>query len=221
MRPNPLTALLAAAAPPRCAACGEDCDAAAPLCAACDAEIGRARPMVGPGPPGVDLAVGAAPYEGAARLVAHGLKYGRRISLATLAAERIAAACPEEGLAGALVPVPPAPWRGRWRGFDPAEEIALALARISGTPYVHTCLRRGPGPRQVGRPRRERLADPPRIAFRGDLAPRRALLVDDVHTTGATLSACARALRTAGAEEVWALVFARSRPGRPNAARRL
>ncbi|MGV1050451.1 MAG: ComF family protein, partial [Solirubrobacterales bacterium] len=70
------------------------------------------------------------------------------------------------------------------------------------------CLaRRGSG-RQVGRRRAERLAHPPRIRATG-AAPRSVMLVDDVLTTGATLSACARALRAAGATRVVAVTFAR------------
>ena len=173
----------------------------------------RRPPGVAAGPPGVDLAVSAAPYEGAARLLAHGIKYGRRTGLAAVAAVAMRDACPPGELEGVVVPVPAAPWRGRWRGFDPAEEIAIALAREAGLDFG-PCLRRGRGPRQVGRPRRERLADPPRIALRrGAAAPRSVLLVDDVHTTGATLRASARALRGGGAERIVALVFARSRAG--------
>ncbi len=115
---------------------------------------------------------------------------------------------PDEELAGVVVPVPAAPWRWRWRGFDPAEEIALALAARGGLPYA-ACLRRAHGPRQVGRERRARLTDPPRVRAAGPV-PRRALLVDDVHTTGATLAACAAALNGDDCERVVALTLARS-----------
>jgi predicted amidophosphoribosyltransferase len=158
--------------------------------------------------PAVDQAWSAAPYEGAARALVSSLKFGRRAPLARRAARAIAVGAPAELLSGVIVPVPAAPWRRRWRGFDPAEEIALGLAAETGL-AVSRCLRRSQGPRQVGRPRAERLGDPPRVRVRR-APPGRALLVDDVLTTGATLGACAAALRAGGAERVAALTFARS-----------
>jgi predicted amidophosphoribosyltransferase len=105
-----------------------------------------------------------------------------------------------------VVPVPPAPLRWRWRGFDPAEEIAIALSECTGLPFEPS-LRRGRGRRQVGRRRWERLSDPPRVWL--DAAPpATALLVDDVWTTGATLSACAQALRAGGCRRVVGLTLA-------------
>lgn len=171
--------------------------------------ISGADPAIGPGQAGVDLLVSAARYEGAARELVHGLKYRRRLALARPAAEAIARACPRDSLRGTLVPVPPAPLRWRWRGFDPAEEIAIALSRLTGVP-LERCLARRGGPRQVGRRRAQRLADPPRVRLRRP-APPLVLLVDDVCTTGATLAACAAALRSGGSREVVALVVARAR----------
>src|SRR5690606_13215969 len=106
-----------------------------------------------------------------------------------------------------VVPVPAAPARLRRRGFDPAGELAGALAERVGAPLRPCLARRGRG-RQVGRRRAERIGHPPRIAAVAE-APRSVLLVDDVLTTGATLTACARALRAAGAARVVALTFAR------------
>ena len=102
--------------------------------------------------------------------------------------------------------MPAAPIRRRRRGYDPAELIAVEVASQLGL-AIEAPLRRADNRRQVGRPRRERVASPPRVCARR-AAPPRALLVDDVLTTGATLSACATALRAAGSTEVRASVFA-------------
>lgn len=193
-------------APPLCAACGSPRPAEHVLCERCAAELAAAPRVREPGPPGVDLAVSAAPFEGVARRIVHMLKFGRRLSLAGVAAEAMLRALPTAESPGAVVPVPPGPWRWRWRGFDPAEEIAIATAERAGLPF-EPCLRRARGPRQVGRRRWRRLADPPRVWIDA-AAPRNALLVDDVWTTGATLEACARALRTAGSRRVVALTLA-------------
>jgi ComF family protein len=204
-----LRRIAALAAPPLCAACGGECRAADALCAGCERDLLTSPPPVLAAPAGLDLAFAAAEYEGTALAVVHALKFSRRVGLARVGAEAIAAACPGSQWKGAVVPVPPSPLRWRWRGFDPAEEIAIPLAGLLGLPLARP-LRRVPGPRQVGRTRTERIADPPRVRARGR-APSRVLLVDDVRTTGATLSACAAALRTAGAERVVALTLAASR----------
>jgi predicted amidophosphoribosyltransferase len=150
----------------------------------------------------------AAPYEGAARELVAALKFGRLLPVAQRMAEAIRAAVPEELLGGTLVPVPAAPSRRRQRGFDPAEQLAGALAEAAGL-ELRRCLAREDGPRQVGRPRPQRIAEPPRVTA-VESAPSVALLIDDVCTTGTTLVACARVLRGAGSDTVTALTFART-----------
>jgi predicted amidophosphoribosyltransferase len=136
------------------------------------------------------------------------LKYGRRLALARVAAGAMLRALPDHEAVGAVVPVPAAGWRWRWRGFDSAEEIAIAISESAALPLI-ACLRRGGGRRQVGRRRFERLADPPVVRAVSE-CPREALLIDDVWTTGATLSACARALREGGCRRVVALTLSRA-----------
>jgi predicted amidophosphoribosyltransferase len=196
-------------APPLCAACGSARSGDQVLCERCSAGLAAAPRVREPGPPDVDLAVSASPFDGVARLIVHGLKFGRRLSLAGVAAEAMLRALPPGESPQGVVPVPPfgagpeVP-----AGFDPAEEIAIAAAETTGLPFS-PCLRRGGGRRQVGRRRWQRLADPPRVWSAGP-APRQSLLVDDVWTTGATLEACAEALRGAGARRVVALTLARA-----------
>jgi len=151
-------------------------------------------------------------YDGPARALVSGFKFRGGRGLAGELAAAIAAGAPEGLLAGALVPVPLARGRRRSRGYNQAEELARQLSQRTGLPVHDALERRGGSARQTGRSRGARLAGPPRFrAVRP--APPRAVLVDDVITTGATLAACAQTLRAVGAHEVVAVSYART-PGR-------
>jgi predicted amidophosphoribosyltransferase len=199
--------LLGLVVPPRCALCGRECGLREQLCNGCESGLGGLAPC-STGVPGVDATWSAAPYEGIARDLVVALKFGARLPLARRAAAVIAERAPAGLLQGVIVPVPPAPARRRRRGFDAAERIAEALSVEAGL-SLGFCLRRSQGRRQVGRPRSERLAAPPLVRLAGR-PPDAAILVDDVVTTGATIGACARALRSDGCGKVVALTFARS-----------
>ena len=192
---------------PACGICGEACASSAQVCPDCARALERTRAALPVAVAGVDRAWAATEYEGVGRRLVGALKFGPRPALAAVAA-RALATLPQAGeLRGPLVPVPPDPLRRRVRGFDPAGELASALGRELGL-EVAAVLRRRHGRRQVGRPRGARLAGPT-VAVRGP-APREAVLVDDVITTGATLARCAGALRAAGCERVLAVAFARA-----------
>lgn len=141
------------------------------------------------------------------------LKFRGAVALADSMAALIVAAAPAERLRGTLVPVPLHATRRRRRGFNQAERLAHALGRRTGLDVADCLVRKGSRVRQVGRDRAARLAGPSGSVEAHGPVPARAVLVDDVMTTGATLAACAAALRGAGSEEVRALVFART-PGR-------
>jgi predicted amidophosphoribosyltransferase len=149
-------------------------------------------------------------HDGVARKIVGALKFNGGFAVADAMAAQIAAGTPAGLLDGAtLVPVPPAPSRRRRRGYDHAEVLARALARRSSLP-VAEILRRSSGPRQLGAGRAQRLAGGRVVVDARGRAPPRVVLVDDVHTTGATLDACARALRAAGADEVAAVTYTRA-----------
>jgi predicted amidophosphoribosyltransferase len=177
------------------------------ICTRCTRRLADAEPLSGRGAPGLDRAWSSAPHEGVARDLVAALKFRRLLPVAELIAERINWLAPAGLLGGSIVPVPTARLRSAARGFDPAAEIATALSELAGIP-LHPCLVRRGGGRQVGKRRAQRIGHPPHIQPRGEV-PRSVLLLDDVLTTGATLSACARALRSAGAIRVAAITFTR------------
>jgi predicted amidophosphoribosyltransferase len=151
-------------------------------------------------------------FEGPARAVVHALKFRGALTLAgVMAAQMVATAPPAVLVPGAaLVPVPTPGHRRRRRGFDHAGRLAAAVSERTGLP-VSACLRRaGPAPRQAGARRGARLA-PGRVRLElAGVVPERVVLVDDVHTTGATLRACARKLARNGALSITALTYARA-----------
>jgi ComF family protein len=113
-----------------------------------------------------------------------------------------------------IVPVPLHPERLRERGFNQAAVLGRALARLTKLPFdewsivrtVHTERHR------VGmdaRARRKSVENVFEIRRPRLVETERILLVDDVYTTGATVSSCAGALKRAGAEEVFVLTVAR------------
>lgn len=222
MPPPPITALLQHAAelavPTTCLACrGPAGRAGEALCPTCRRGLPwlREPPRAATrGAPALTWAPVA--HEGPARALVHALKFRGALAVAGVMAAQIAANAPPGLLDGAtLVPVPPPAARRRARGFDHAARLAAALGGRTGRP-VAGCLRRtGPGPRQVGAPRAQRMAAG-RVAVVADGAvPPVVALVDDVETTGATLVACAGALRAAGAGRVVAVTYARARRSSP------
>ncbi len=204
---QPLSAFLSELFPTLCAACGRNCRSGAVLCTRCGRRLAETKPLAGRGAPGLDRAWSSAPHEAVARDLVTALKFRRLLPVAAVMAERIERLAPESLLSGAIVPVPSTRLRSLGRGFDPAAEIAAALALRTGMP-LRPVLSRSDLGRQLGRRRAQRIGQPPHVRLRRE-APRSVLLIDDVLTTGATLSACARTLRGGGAFRVAAITFTR------------
>lgn len=205
---------------PPCAACGEPLSAPTSgiVCERC----WRAARTVAP-PffiPHVSACEAGGVYAGALREIVHALKYDRRRSLARPLAALLVERCGNL-LAGAdaVIPVPLHRSRERQRGFNQAALIARALP----LPCADILERVRATPSQTDLP-----ADKRRANVRGAFAVNRGhspffggaakrvsvpcspVLLDDVATTGATLSECARVLKEAGAREVRAVTVARA-----------
>jgi ComF family protein len=216
--------------PPRCVGCGRygtwlcpECEAeieriTGPLCPRCGRSAARSdrpcpacRRMTLP----IDGIRSAAYFEGALREAIHRFKYRGLRALAhplgqLMAEQWTACHVPAE----VIIPVPLHPSRLAERGYNQATLLARELQTATGLPVATESLVRiratAPQVTLGAAARQENVLG----AFRccGDtIAGRQAVLVDDLCTTGATLSACSVALQEAGASSVWAYTLARPR----------
>lgn len=161
-------------------------------------------------------------YESGLRELIHLLKYGgvrpAAKVLGRMLAEAVAALEPGFSAdAVSMIPVPLHRIKRRQRGFNQAELIARAAMKVIGPGRVHlraeVLERKRETASQVGltnHQRRENLRGAFRLAEPEAVTGREVLLVDDVYTTGATVSECARVLRRAGATKVWVATVART-----------
>jgi ComF family protein len=193
---------------PVCDACGRPMEIDLGPYTHCAACIAR--------PPRWDRARAAIIYDAASRRIVLDLKRsGRRDGLSTMTGWMHRAGAPLIAQADLVVPVPLHYTRLVRRGFNQSAWLAQGIARRAGVAcHVHLVKRRRRTPTQGGlsaRARRRNVAGAFAISKRAAalVRDRRVLLVDDVLTTGATVSACARALKQAGARQVDVLVLAR------------
>jgi ComF family protein len=153
-------------------------------------------------------------YESDVRHIVRAFKFGGQSSLAPTLATQLAEAYEDHRFdVDLIVPVPLAPARKRWRGYNQALLLAKELGKRQQLPVIEAMQRRGPTTPQAessGIEARYRNVQGVFSVTKPDaVRGQRILLIDDVATTGATLSACAREVIEAGAEAVLALTVAR------------
>jgi ComF family protein len=204
----------------------------APQCILCGDRLRSAQLLMGDGrcsncrdfPPEFERALSFAEYRGELRGLIHLLKYEGVTPVADPLGRMLAHAITEL-LAGRndstplVIPVPLHKTRRHTRGFNQAELIARATVRhltmqLDIAPDV--LVRQRETVSQVGLSREERIAnvrDAFRVSDPRQVKDRTVIVVDDVMTTGTTLSECARVLKEAGAERVWAATVARAFQG--------
>ncbi len=222
--------------PPRCACCGREVTAPG-LCGSCWAGVDfvappicqrlgtpfpydSGEPLVSPAaladPPDYDRARTVARYDGPARALVHALKFNDRLEIADVMAVQMARAG-DELTRDCTVVVPVPLHRGRLlaRRFNQSALLAERVARLCGRDYAPAAVSRVRSTRhQVGlsaAERRRNVSGAFKVSAQNRplLEGRRVLIVDDVMTTGATVDACARVVRRAGAAGVDVLTFAR------------
>ena len=201
--------------PPYCIKCGDGFSVAAEA----DRErlAGRTCSNCRRAEPAFTLARAAFRYEGRVRRAIQALKFGGRKSLvrtfSAMMQSRISClSCAAQGV-DEMTAVPLGKSRERERGYNQSLLLARSLAPILGLKAPVTLLRKTrTTPPQVGLDREERLLNV-RNTFEiekgAQVEGKVVLLVDDVMTTGATVSECARVLSKAGASEIRVLAAAR------------
>lgn len=213
-----MNALLKLLFPPKCMLCGMPLRENEEICGEC-----RQKVLLNTAPPRVEKgaffhkAAAGLWYETDVRSAIHGLKYREKQNYARPLARVMTYAYQhkigEECDLIAFVPTNPSTLRKR--GYDQAQLLAEALAEMLDIPWVKALEKtRETRPMHGLKPdeRRANVLGAYRVCCETDLlVGKRVLLVDDILTTGSTLSECARMLRAAGAERVFGLCAAATR----------
>lgn len=198
--------------PPRCGGC----DRRGTLF--CDRCLASIRPVEVPrSVERIDELVCAGVFDGVLRSAIHKFKYEGDAPLARPLASLLHEALAADGLLTrlgerpVLVPVPLHTARHKSRGYNQAELLVRELAKLGGWQVGHGLLRARQTRTQVGLSAKERVENVAgAFEWRGESVPASVLLVDDVCTTGSTLSECAAALRAAGVGHVHAATVAKA-----------
>jgi len=148
------------------------------------------------------------PYAGKYRKLLSSYKFEKNLALADFFAEKaveIIMASPvlKETV---VVPVPPRPGKIKMSGWDQVDYLVKRMKKLERENIsVSRCLRRGKSKAQKSLNRSQRMENLNGRIFLNGTAPKTALVIDDVTTTGSTLEVCSAVLKENGAEKVYAL----------------
>ncbi len=235
---EPLRAVASLFYPALCAVCSEPIGYDDYLCSACKGKAPRIKPpfcatcsqpfdgaiteafsCANCGQRDLHFVAAVAAYRsrGVVRKIMHDFKYGHQIHLRHPVAEWLIETLDDPRLRGRrfdlVIPVPLHPTRKRERGFNQAELLAQLLSARAGLVMNNALERIRYTTTQTAFDRAERmenLRDAFRLRKKAHVRGLRVLLIDDVLTTGSTLSECARVLKAAGAISVHAATAARA-----------
>lgn len=203
--------------PPKCPFCGQVLERGeAGMCALCQGDLPWTD---GPGGPmaGCDACLSPLWYRDGVREGVHRYKFNGGAAHAALFGELMAQCLSDrwDGGVDLVTWAPLHPKRKKQRGYDQAELLARRVGELCGLPVESTLekVRSTAVQSQAGEDaaRRANVQGAYRALDGLDLTGKRVVLIDDVATSGATLSQCAAALRKAGADRVVGLTFARAR----------
>ena len=148
------------------------------------------------------------PYTGKYRKLLASYKFGKKTALADFLAEKVLEAkdcCPELNDAS-IVPVPPRPGKIKSSGWDQVDFLVKRIKKIGKDRVsVCRCLKRSKSKVQKRLNRNDRMENLKGRIFIDGTAPKVALVIDDVITTGSTMEVCSGTLKKAGAEKVYGL----------------
>lgn len=147
------------------------------------------------------------PYNGKYRNLLTKYKFEKNVSLANFFSEKVMEVITgEPSLREAvIVPVPPRPGKIKTNGWDQVDYLVKKIQRISGEQTVSYCLKRRKSKTQKFLNRKERIENLKDRIYLKKSAPKVAVIIDDVITTGSTMEICASVLKEGGAEKVYGL----------------
>jgi len=147
------------------------------------------------------------PYTGKYRKLLTSYKFDKNLALADFFAEKILEAINANPVLKdvCIVPVPPRPGKIKDSGWDQIDTLMKRLVKIDKSLIISQSLKRRKSKVQKQLGRTERMENLKGRIYLREKAPKAALIIDDVITTGSTMEACSSVLKAGGAQKVYGL----------------